>query len=158
MLRIKLVKIGKRDRPTWKIVVVEKTKTGKGRVSDYIGSYNPHKKPKEFKLDVEKYEKWVKNGAQPTDAVIRLKGKLMDKNKEYQKEVKAKVYKKKKTEESKKEAPKKEKKGEEIKPARNASHSDAGGEEIQEGNLGKEIESEKLEKETKKEKEAEKVK
>lgn len=115
MLRIKLVKIGKKDRPTWKIVVVEKTRTGKGRVSDYIGSYNPHNKPKEFKLDVEKYEQWIKSGAQPTDAVLRLKGNLLDKNKEYQKEVKTKVYKKKKPEEPKKEAPKKEEATEEVK-------------------------------------------
>lgn len=115
MLRIKLVKIGKKNRPTWKVVVVEKTKTGKGRVSDYIGSYNPHSKPKVFKLDVGKYDQWVKNGAQPTDTVRRLKGNFIDKNKEYQKEVRAKVYKKKKLEEVKKEAPKKAEKAEETK-------------------------------------------
>jgi len=106
MLRIKLVKIGKKNTPTWKVVVVEKTRTGKGRVSDYIGSYNPHTKPKQFKLDIEKYDQWVKNGAQPTDSVIRLKGNFIDKTKEYQKEVRAKVYKKKKPEEVKKEVKK----------------------------------------------------
>lgn len=107
MVRIKLVKTGKKNTPTWRVVVVEKTKTGKGRVSDYIGSYNPHTKPKQFKLEIEKYDKWVKNGAQPTDSVLRLKGNFIDKTKEYQKEVRAKVYKKKKPEEVKKEAPKK---------------------------------------------------
>ncbi|MDD5731717.1 MAG: 30S ribosomal protein S16 [Patescibacteria group bacterium] len=103
MLRIKLVKTGKKNAPTWRVVVVEKTKTGKGDVSDYIGNYNPHTKPKQFKLDLEKYEKWVKSGAQPTDSVKRLKGNFIDKNKEYQKEVMAKVYKKKKPEETKKQ-------------------------------------------------------
>ena len=109
MLRIKLVKIGKKNRPTWRVVVVEKTKTGKGRVTDYIGSYNPHSKPKDFKIDIEKYDNWIKNGAQPTDSVLRLKGNFIDKTKDYQKEVKAKVYKSKKPEEVKKEAVKAEK-------------------------------------------------
>ena len=112
MLRIKLTKTGKKDRPTWRVVVVERTKTGKGSVSDYIGNYNPHLKPKEFKLDLEKFEKWIKFGAQPTDAVLRLKGKFIDKTKDYQKEVKSKIYKKKKEEkpqeEAKPEAPKSE--------------------------------------------------
>jgi small subunit ribosomal protein S16 len=106
MVRIKLVKIGKKNTPTWRVVVVEKAKTGKGRVCDYIGNYNPHTKPKQFKLDMEKYDKWIKNGAQPTDPIIRLKGNFIDKNKEYLKEVKGKIYKKKKPEEVKKEAPK----------------------------------------------------
>lgn len=115
MLRIKLVKTGKKKRPTWRIVVVEKTKTGKGRVSGYIGSYNPHLKPKGARLDSEAYANWVKNGAQPTDAVLRIKGKYIDDNKDYQKKVKPKVYKKKKPEEAKPEAPKPEKKEEEVK-------------------------------------------
>ena len=104
MLRIKLVKIGKKDRPTWRVVVVEKTKTGRGRVTEYIGNYNPHLKPREFKIDQERYDHWVGVGAQPTDSVLRLKGKHIDKSKDYQKIVKTKVYKK------------KTKKGEEAKP------------------------------------------
>ena len=101
MLRIKLVKAGKKDRPTWKVIVVEKSKTGKGFANDYIGSYNPHANPKDFKLDIEKYDKWVKNGAQPTDSVKRLKGRFIDKTKDYQEEVGTKVYKSKKPEEEK---------------------------------------------------------
>ena len=124
-----MVKTGKKNAPTWRVVVVEKTRTGKGNVSDYIGNYNPHTKPKRFLLDLEKYEKWIKNGAQPTDSVKRLKGNFIDKNKEYQKEVRAKVYKKKKVEEPKKEIKK------EIK------------EEIKEGNLEEEVKEEKPEKE-----------
>uniref|UniRef100_A0A7C4M060 Small ribosomal subunit protein bS16 n=1 Tax=candidate division CPR3 bacterium TaxID=2268181 RepID=A0A7C4M060_UNCC3 len=100
MLRIKLTRYGKKDRPTWRVVVVEKTKTGKGRVSDYIGNYDPHQKSKVFNLDLEKYEKWVKNGAQPTDSILRLKGRFIDKNKDYQKIVATKIYKSKKPEEA----------------------------------------------------------
>lgn len=116
MLRIKLVRQGKKDRPTWRVIVVEKTKTGKGNFTDAIGNYNPFGGQKSFVLDVEKFEKYVKDGAQPTDAVLRLKGRFIDKNKDYQKLVKAKVYKKKKkgegTEGQKNEGTKEQKSGE----------------------------------------------
>lgn len=154
MLRIKLVKTGKKNSPTWRVVVVEKTKTGKGRVSDYIGNYNPHTKPKRFLLDIEKYEKWIKNGAQPTDTIVRLKGNFLDKNKEYQKVVKAKVYKKKKTEEVKKGVKKEIK--EEIKneePVKGTVEANGGSpeEKIVEEKSEKEIKEEvKEEKEAKK--------
>ena len=95
MLRVKLVRTGKKDYATWRVVVVEKTKTGRGRVAEYIGNYNPNLKPKEFNLNVERYEYWVGVGAQPTDMVLRLKGKFIDKNKDYQKVVPTKIYKKK---------------------------------------------------------------
>ncbi len=96
MLRIKLVRQGKKDRPTWRVIVVEKHKTGKGNFTDAIGSYNPFGERKSFILDIEKFEKYVKNGAQPTDSVLRLKGRYIDKNKDYQKLVVAKNYKSKK--------------------------------------------------------------
>ena len=105
MLRIKLVRIGKKDRPTWRIVVVERTKTGKGAVSDYIGNYNPHVNPKQFNLDVEKFNDWVRKGAQATDTVKRLKGRFVDDNKDYQKEVKTKIYQNKNPEAAKEAAP-----------------------------------------------------
>jgi len=115
MLRIKLVRAGKKDHPTWRVVVVEKTRTGKGAATDYIGSYNPNVKPKAFKLDIEKYADWLKKGAQPTDSIKRLKGRYIDKSKDYQKEVGTKLYKSKKPEEEKKaEAPKVEKAEEPI--------------------------------------------
>lgn len=115
MLRIKLVRKGKKDRPTWRVVVVEKTKTGRGSVSDYIGSYDPNVKPKNFVLDIERYDHWVKCGAQPTDSILRLKGTFIDKTKEYQKVTGVKVYKSKKAEEEKPAAaPVAEKKTEEA--------------------------------------------
>lgn len=92
MLRIRLSRYGKKDRPTWRVVVVESTRTGKGRVADYIGSYNPMVTPKQFQLDGAKYDQWVKNGAQPTDAVVRLKGRMIDKSPEYKTAVKTKIY------------------------------------------------------------------
>ena len=43
-----------------------------GKIIEEIGTYNPMVEPSELKLDNEKVEKWLKNGAKPTDTVKRL--------------------------------------------------------------------------------------
>jgi len=43
-----------------------------GRFVDEIGYYNPVSNPVELKIDVEKAQTWMKNGAQPTDTVRAL--------------------------------------------------------------------------------------
>ena len=35
-------------------------------------SYNPLAEPKDIRIDVDKAEQWIKNGAQPTDTVKAL--------------------------------------------------------------------------------------
>ncbi|MGL4849058.1 MAG: 30S ribosomal protein S16, partial [Clostridium sp.] len=37
-----------------------------------IGFYNPVAQPKEIKINEEKANKWLQNGAQPTDVVKKL--------------------------------------------------------------------------------------
>ena len=39
---------------------------------EIVGTYNPLMNPSEFKVDAEKVQKWIKNGAQPTDTVRAL--------------------------------------------------------------------------------------
>ena len=43
-----------------------------GKIIEKIGTYNPMTEPSTTVLDKEKVEKWVKNGAKPTDTVKRL--------------------------------------------------------------------------------------
>ena len=43
-----------------------------GKFIDEIGYYNPLTEPVEFKVDEEKANKWLANGAQPTNVVKRL--------------------------------------------------------------------------------------
>jgi len=154
MLRIKLVRRGKKDRPTWRVVVVERKKTGKGKVAEYIGNYNPHIMPKEFKLNLERFEHWIKVGAQPTDAVLRLKGKYIDKNKEYQKLVKPKIYKKK----VKKEEEAGEKKAELKEIGEKDKEEKEGAKAVAEGESKEEAKEKKEPKEKEKTEEAEDVK
>ena len=73
-VRIRLSKIGKgsKKKPFFRICVVTGTKSRDSRVIEFIGTYDPAKKPHVVKVDKEKYNKWIKKGARPTETVERL--------------------------------------------------------------------------------------
>lgn len=71
MLAIRLQRLGRKGYPTYRLAVQESQRhPSSGRVVAYVGSYNPH--TKEAKLDTEKVEFYLKNGAQPTPRVAKL--------------------------------------------------------------------------------------
>lgn len=71
MLAIRLQRLGRTGYPTYRIAVQEARRhPSSGRVVAYVGSYNPH--TKENKLDTEKIEFYLKNGAQPTPRVVKI--------------------------------------------------------------------------------------
>lgn len=71
MLAIRLQRLGRKGYPTYRLAVQEARRhPSSGRVVAYVGSYNPH--TKEVKLDAEKVEFYLKNGAQPTPRVAKL--------------------------------------------------------------------------------------
>ena len=43
-----------------------------GRAIEQVGTYNPLTEPATVKLDLEKVDQWLANGAKPTDTVARL--------------------------------------------------------------------------------------
>ena len=43
-----------------------------GKFIEEVGRYNPCVDPSMIKFDLEKVDKWIANGAQPTDTVARL--------------------------------------------------------------------------------------
>ena len=53
-------------------VVADERMPRDGRFIEEIGYYNPMTNPAEVKIDAEKAQKWIKNGAQPTDTVRAL--------------------------------------------------------------------------------------
>lgn len=72
MLKIRLRRIGAKKAPFYRIVVAESKYARDGRFVEEIGTYNPLVEPAEVKIDLEKAERWMKNGAQPTDKVRAL--------------------------------------------------------------------------------------
>ena len=72
MVKIRLKRMGMKKKPFYRVVVADERATRDGRFVDEIGYYNPLSNPVELKIDVEKAQTWLKNGAQPTDTVRAL--------------------------------------------------------------------------------------
>lgn len=72
MLKIKLFRTGKKNQPTYRIVIAkDKSKRG-GKYVDLIGNYNPSVTPHQVSIDKKKLNYWLSKGAQPTNTVKRL--------------------------------------------------------------------------------------
>ena len=71
-VKIRLRRMGAKKTPFYRIVVADSRFPRDGRFIEELGTYNPLKKPSEVKIDAEKANQWIKNGAQPTDTVKSL--------------------------------------------------------------------------------------
>ena len=72
MVKIRLKRMGMKKKPFYRVVVADERACRDGRFIDEIGYYNPVANPVELKIDNEKAQTWMKNGAQPTDTVRAL--------------------------------------------------------------------------------------
>ena len=72
MVKIRLQREGKKKAPFYHIVVADSKSPRDGKIIEQIGTYNPMTNPSEIVLDKEKVEKWIKNGAKPTETVKAL--------------------------------------------------------------------------------------
>lgn len=72
MLAIRLMRMGAKKRPSYRIVVKEKLSKRDGSYIESIGTYNPIAKEGEIRLDSDRAKYWMERGAQPTDTVRRL--------------------------------------------------------------------------------------
>ena len=68
-VKIRLRRMGAKKAPFYRIVVAESRYPRDGRFIEEIGTYDTTKDPADIKVDVEKAQQWIKNGAQPTDTV-----------------------------------------------------------------------------------------
>ena len=72
MLKIKLVRTGKRNQPSYRIVVAEAKSKLQGKYLELLGHYDPLQNPHLVRINKEKYLSWIKKGAQPTKRVSSL--------------------------------------------------------------------------------------
>jgi len=71
MLVIRFLRIGKRNQPSFKIVVTDKRRAPRGgRFVEEVGFWNPLTKKKSLKAERIKY--WISKGAKPSDTVYNL--------------------------------------------------------------------------------------
>lgn len=71
-VKIRLTRKGDKKSPFYRVVVADSRSPRDGRFIDIIGTYNPLTDPAEIKIDSEKANKWLKNGAVPTDTAKAL--------------------------------------------------------------------------------------
>ena len=68
-VKIRLRRMGAKKAPFYRVVVADSRSPRDGKCIEEIGYFNPMVEPADVKLDMEKVEKWIKNGAQPTERV-----------------------------------------------------------------------------------------
>ena len=72
MLRLRLRRVGARHQPSYRIVVADSRAARDGAFVDQIGHYNPRTDPPTIQIDEEKALKWIRQGAQPSEAVAQM--------------------------------------------------------------------------------------
>ena len=75
MVRIRLMRLGKRHRPFYRIVVVDSRKKRTGAYIESLGYYDPLTDPATVKVDVDKAVEWIMKGAQPSETARKLLSK-----------------------------------------------------------------------------------
>ena len=68
-VKIRLRRTGAKKAPSYRVVVADSRYPRDGRFIEEIGYYNPLTDPATIKIDMEKAQNWIANGAQPTDTV-----------------------------------------------------------------------------------------
>ena len=71
-VKMRLRRMGAKKAPFYRVVVADERSPRDGKFIDEIGYYNPLTEPAEIKINAEKAEAWLKNGAQPTETVKSL--------------------------------------------------------------------------------------
>ncbi|MCR1933928.1 30S ribosomal protein S16 [Clostridium tepidum] len=71
-VKMRLRRMGSKKAPFYRVVIADSRSPRDGRFVEEIGYYNPLTEPSTIKLDEEKVQTWIKNGAQPTDTVKKL--------------------------------------------------------------------------------------
>lgn len=71
-VKIRLQRRGAHKKPFYHIVVADSRSPRDGKFIEKIGTYNPLKTPAEIRLERDRYEEWIRKGAQPTSSVAKL--------------------------------------------------------------------------------------
>ena len=83
-VKIRLTRLGDKKSPFYRVVVADSKSPRDGKYIDLLGTYNPLTNPAEIKIDNEKAQKWLKNGALPTEtakSILVKSGAIQQENK-----------------------------------------------------------------------------
>ena len=71
-VKIRLMRVGKKKQPTYRVVVADGRSPRDGRFIEIIGQYAPRQEPSGVEINAESALAWLRKGAQPTEQVQKL--------------------------------------------------------------------------------------
>jgi small subunit ribosomal protein S16 len=72
VVKIRLMRVGKKKQPTYRVVVADSRSPRDGRIIEAIGHYQPRLEPSGVSIDNERAVYWLEQGAQPSEQVKKL--------------------------------------------------------------------------------------
>ncbi len=78
-VKIRLMRIGAKRRPFYRVVAVDERKKRTGQYLELLGTYNPLTQPKEIILKQDRIEHWTKQGAVMSHGFLRILGQAPQK-------------------------------------------------------------------------------
>jgi len=71
-VKIRLMRVGKKKQPTYRVVVSDARSPRDGRFLEIIGQYAPRQEPSLVTINNERALHWLNVGAQPTESAAKL--------------------------------------------------------------------------------------
>lgn len=71
-VKIRLRRTGRKKQPNYRLVVANTASPRGGEYLDLLGTYNPLTKPADLRIDLEKVDRWLAEGAEMTDTAASL--------------------------------------------------------------------------------------
>ena len=72
MVKIRLMRMGMKGAPSYRVVVADARSPRDGRIIENIGWYNPLTDPSTINIDADRARHWLQVGAQPSESVRSL--------------------------------------------------------------------------------------
>ncbi len=69
---VRLMRIGRKGRPFYRIIAVDKRKKRDGKYIENLGTYNPLVDPAEIKIDRARLDYWKSKGAEISESLLKL--------------------------------------------------------------------------------------
>ncbi len=76
MVSIRLMRLGAKKRPFYRVVVIDNRKPRESKAKEIIGYYDPLKEPAEIRIDLDRANHWLERGAQASRTVQSLLNKV----------------------------------------------------------------------------------
>jgi small subunit ribosomal protein S16 len=71
-VRIRLTRVGATKRPAYRVIAIDKRRSRDGRALEILGFYDPLTEPATVRLETDRINAWIGQGAQPSDTVAKL--------------------------------------------------------------------------------------